>query len=115
MKYTIFLSVLFFLAACSAKLYTPIQADIDRVSSKFSGYSLADLQEGKNIFEQNCSACHPLKKPTSRTEEQWNKIVPEMVKKVNGKAKKEQISPAQQELVLRYLVTRRAASDAGKK
>ena len=115
MKYSVLFSILIFLAACSAKIYVPLQADVDRVNTKYPGYSLAAMQEGKTIFEQNCSACHPLKKPTKYSEAQWKEIVPEMVQKVNGKAKKEQISPAQQELVLKYLVARRTAAETAKK
>ena len=115
MKYATLLSLVFLLAACSAKLYTPIQADVDRVMDKYPGYSLAELQEGKSIFEMNCGACHPLKKPTSRTPEQWEKIVPRMVQNVNRKAKKELISKEKQELVLKYLVARTRAGAAAKK
>lgn len=95
----------FVLFSCSAKLLAPTQADAERGMTKYEGLTLASLNEGKALFEQNCSKCHGLKSPTSRNEEKWNKIVPIMVKKVNKKAGKEEIDAAEEQLILKYLVT----------
>jgi cytochrome c5 len=92
------------LTACfSAKLATPSESDVARVSNKYPNYTLANLNAGKVLYEENCGVCHGLKNPTSRNEEKWNKIVPRMVKKVNRKTVK--IDEGQQELILKYLVT----------
>lgn len=93
------------LVSCSAKLLAPTQADADRGKAKYEGLTLASLNEGKELFQQNCSQCHGLKSPTSKTEEKWNKIVPIMVKKVNKKAGKEELDAAEEQLILKYLVT----------
>lgn len=82
----------------------PSQADVDRVQTKFPGYTLDQLQEGKKIFEANCALCHRLKKPTSEPEEEWKKIVPRMVKKANGK-NGNAIDASGEEKILRYVIT----------
>ncbi|MCB9252419.1 MAG: hypothetical protein H6605_08105 [Flavobacteriales bacterium] len=103
-KLSLFFSILI-LASCSAKLKTVTQADADRGNAKYNDVTLASLQEGKSIFVGNCGKCHGLKDPTSRTEEKWNKIVPIMVKKVNKNGKDVKITPDQESLLLKYLVT----------
>ncbi len=81
------------------------QTDADRGAIKFPGYSLAQLNQGRLIYEENCFSCHALHKPNSQSEEQWNVIVPKMVKKVNKKAGSEVLTSDKKELILRYLVT----------
>lgn len=94
------------LSACSAvKLVTPSDADAQRGSQKYPGLTLANLNEGKTLFEQNCAKCHGLKDPAKRDEEKWNSVVPRMVKKVNKKAGHEEVDPREQQLILQYLVT----------
>lgn len=94
------------LAACgTTRLIQPTQADAERGAQKYSNLTLADLNQGKAIFEQNCSLCHGLKKPASRNEEQWNKIVPNMTAKVNKKKGAETIDSHSQDILLRYLIT----------
>lgn len=82
----------------------PTQADVDRVQGKFPGYTLNELNDGKKLFEANCALCHGLKKPESRTEEEWTKIVPRMVKKVNGK-EGHQVDASGEQKILRYVIT----------
>lgn len=89
--------------ACSAKVTGPTQADVDRVASKYPGYTLAELNEGKTAYEQKCGTCHELKKVKAYTEEQWNKLVPGMVKKANKKT--ENIDARTQELIQKYVNT----------
>jgi len=90
------------IGCATIKLATPEQADIDR-SNKFPDYTLAELQQGKVLYEQKCAACHKLKKPSSQTEIKWGKIVPVMTEKANKKSV--MIDEKQQELILKYLVT----------
>ena len=92
------------LAACSAKLLAPTQADVDRVATKYPGYSLAELNKGKTMYEQNCKSCHGLKNPTSRDENQWSAVVPKMVEKVNKKAGTTKIDNLSQQTLIKYLV-----------
>ena len=64
MKKYYFIVLTALLTACSAKLIAPTQTDVDRVATTYPGYSLADLNQGKMLFGQTCSRCHPLKSPT---------------------------------------------------
>ena len=103
-KITLFLPILIF-TACAVKLALPLQADADRVSAKYPGYTLAQLSEGKSLFENKCSTCHGLKKPTKLDEAQWAHEVPDMARKAERKAGKVVITKDEQELILKYLVT----------
>jgi cytochrome c5 len=110
MKKLFILSLLSILTACAAvKLIPPAQSDVDRVSSKYPGYSLAELNSGKALFEQTCNRCHRLKNPTSRNEDQWNNIVPKMIQKLNKKQGSTVINDAQEQSILKYLVTMSSA------
>lgn len=111
-KKMILIATIIFAAACSPKLMEVTQTDADRGAAKFKTVTVASLSEGKTIFTENCNECHGLKSPGSKSEEKWNKIVPEMVKKLNQKMGKEIIDSKKQELLLQYLVT---MSTAGKK
>jgi cytochrome c5 len=82
----------------------PTQADVDRVQAKFPGYTLDELNQGKQLFESNCNLCHRLKNPASESESEWREIVPRMVKKVNNK-EGHHIDEAGQEKILRYVIT----------
>jgi len=115
MKKLFILSLIVFLAACSsAKLLTPAQSDVDRVSSKYPGYTLTDLNNGKTLFQQTCNRCHALKDPTSRNEDKWKVIVPTMIGKLNKKKGKTVIDDQQQQSITRYLVTMSAAPKPSK-
>ncbi|HWY36686.1 MAG TPA: hypothetical protein VNX68_18725 [Nitrosopumilaceae archaeon] len=100
------LFLLSILTACATvRLIPPAQSDVDRVSSKYPGYTLADLNSGKALFEQTCNRCHRLKNPASRNEDQWDKIVPKMIQKLNKKEGSIVIDDKQQQSILQYLVT----------
>ena len=105
MKNILFIATIILLSACGARLMMPTQADANRGAAKFAGLTLADLEKGKSIFEHNCNKCHPLKSPTGRNEEKWNKVVPRMVYKVNHKMHETRIDSASQVILLHYLVT----------
>jgi hypothetical protein len=103
-------TILLFVAACksSKSVTTPLsetEADVARMSSKFEGYTLAQLKDGKMHYQQKCASCHGLKNPTSRNEAQWQSIVPEMTAKANRKAGKVVIDNKSQDLILKYLIT----------
>jgi cytochrome c5 len=108
-KISIFLMITAVLAACSAKITMLTQADADRAAVKYTGTTLATLNEGKALYEQNCGLCHGLKKPNTETEAAWTQIVPDMVNKVNAKLSKQEIDSREQQEILAYLVTMGAA------
>lgn len=99
------IAMLLMIACGTTKLIQPAQADVERGEQKFANLTLAELNMGKAIYEQNCDNCHGLKKPESRNEEQWNKVVPKMVTKTNKKQGKEVIDVQAQQVLLKYLVT----------
>jgi cytochrome c5 len=101
MKKTLFaVSALLLLAACAAKKTTVsiTESDASRASVKFPDSSLASLQQGKTLYEDNCGKCHGLKNPTAYNEEQWGKHVKRM-------APKAKIDKPTEELILQYVVT----------
>jgi cytochrome c5 len=110
MKKTFYLLLMIGFTACSVKLIQPSQPDVDRVSGKYPGYTLSELNEGKSLFEHTCNRCHRLKNPASRNEDKWKKIVPTMIGKMNRKERRQVIDDKQQEVILRYLITMNAAA-----
>ena len=98
MKKILYLYAIVLFSACSVTLLAPAQADADRGADKFPGLTLADLQQGKALYEANCGKCHGLKKPESRDEAGWREIMPPM-------AKKAKINDQEQQLILQYVVT----------
>lgn len=102
-KYLVVLASVVLAGCFAAKKSIPTQADADRGAAKFPGYSLAELNEGKTLYETNCGTCHGLKKPTSEPESEWRRIVPIMVKKVNKD--KLVLNARSEDLILRYVVT----------
>ena len=102
MKKSIIVASLFLLAACSAKMITPSQGDADRVSVRVPGTTLADLNEGKSLFESKCTQCHSLNRPSSKTEAEWREIVPDMAQRA-AKAHKQLIDEHAQAQILKYL------------
>ncbi len=109
MKKSFILILLTIFTACTVKLMPPAQSDVDRVSAKYPGYNLNELNEGKALFEQTCKRCHRLKNPASRNEDKWTKIVPSMINKLNKKEGKVVIDDKQQESILRYIITMNSA------
>lgn len=81
------------------------QGDVDRMSSKFPGISVASLNDGKIQYETHCQSCHGLPKPESEDEAEWNRIVPDMVRKTNRKAGKVAVDSTGQARILQYVVT----------
>ncbi len=83
---------------------TPTQADVDRVQGMFPGYTLDQINEGKYLYEINCALCHDLMLPSSEPEDEWRKIVPDMVQKANRK-NGNTLDAAGEEQILRYVIT----------
>jgi len=73
------------LSACAAKISAPSEAQVKEASKYYAGITISDLNDSKALYENSCGSCHPLKKPSSRTEEQWRSIMPKMVVKANKK------------------------------
>ena len=90
----IFLAVLFLAAiACTTQLYVPSASNVNKVEPA----SLAELQQGHDLFMNKCGKCHKLPKPGSRNGQDWKKVLGKM-------APKAKLSADQSELVYKYLV-----------
>jgi cytochrome c5 len=82
---------------------TAVPTDIERGQKLYPGYTLAELNEGKSLYDAKCSTCHDLVKVTHESPEAWKKIVPKMSELSNKEGKT--ISPKEENLILKYLVT----------
>jgi hypothetical protein len=111
MKSLIIIAAFLFLGSFTSKQIIPTQSDVDRVSSKFPGYTLTELINGNTLFDKHCGICHGLKDPTSKSEAQWVKIVPVMSNKVNKK-EGNVLDEKAQESILRYVITMSTATPA---
>jgi mono/diheme cytochrome c family protein len=82
MKYQYLLAisafVLILITSCSknssggASLYTPSSADATSTAT------LADLQQGRTLYMNNCNACHGLYSPDDYNSTQWKSILTNM-------------------------------------
>jgi cytochrome c5 len=97
-KVLIVVSITLLVACASYKPIVPVQSDADRAANKIPGTTLADLNQGKAIFEDKCHKCHSLKKPFSKSEKDIEDAMPKM-------AKRAKIDSQQEDLVLKYLLT----------
>lgn len=59
---------------CSTQLYTPTEANVNTVETA----SLAELQQGRDLFQNKCGKCHKLHKPEKHSREEWQKILAKM-------------------------------------
>ena len=53
----------------------------DKNVNKAEPASLADLQQGHDIFQNHCVKCHKLPKPAKHTKDDWQKIHVKMAPK----------------------------------
>jgi len=99
MKKTIIAFLAIGLTACASyKIVAPSKTDVEHGSAKYPGLTLADLTEGKTIFESNCVKCHSPQRPFRVSAAEVEKIMPKMAKKAG-------IDSRKSELVLKYLIT----------
>lgn len=103
-KSILYVSAICLLVACSTMKTAELsQKDVDKVKPIYPNYTLAELNEGKTLYAEKCTLCHSLKNPTSESSAKWPHIVAEMTNMANEKTLT--ISPKQEDLILKYLVT----------
>jgi cytochrome c2 len=78
-KWPSFLVILVAFIACSkentndtSNLYEPTNSDVT------VNATLAELQQGRTLFINNCGACHSLYSPDSYSVTQWKSIISQM-------------------------------------
>ena len=92
----VFLALIFVGAvACTSQLYVPTEKNVNKVEVA----SLSELQQGHELYINNCGKCHKLYSPGSRSNIDWKKAL-------NVMAPKAKIDNDQMYLVYRYLVNR---------
>ena len=92
----ILLALLFLAAvACTTQLYVPTEANVDKVEKA----SLTELQQGHDLFVNNCAKCHKLPNPGKHSNPEWKKILEKMIPKAK-------LNNDQSYLIYRYLVNR---------
>ena len=84
-------------------LISPTQNDAGRGRQKFPDLTLAELNQGKIFFENNCNKCHGEKISFKVSEKHLYKVVPRMAKK------KAKVDDKTEALILKYLVTMHSA------
>jgi mono/diheme cytochrome c family protein len=71
----ILLAILILFSGCNknvvdtSALYTPISTDVT------ANATLADLQQGRSLYINNCNSCHALASPDNYTATQWKTIL----------------------------------------
>lgn len=61
----------------TSDLYIPSAADVTPIAT------LAELQQGRDLYINNCGSCHSFYSPDSYTPASWNMIMPNMGPKTN--------------------------------
>jgi mono/diheme cytochrome c family protein len=92
----ILLSLLFVASvACTSQLYVPNEKNVNKVEPA----TLVELQQGRELYVNNCGKCHKLHKPGSESPVGWKKVLETM-------APKAKLDFDQSYLIFRYLVNR---------
>ena len=92
MKAAITVILLLFLISCTTKLYVPSDVNVNKRETA----TLADLQQGHDLFAAKCGRCHKLPKPEKHVPAEWTKVLQKM-------APKEKLTAEQKDLVFKYL------------
>jgi PBP1b-binding outer membrane lipoprotein LpoB len=109
MKYILsFVLILIFLVGCfSAKQIANVSSEPEinftKVQTRIPGYTNEEFMKGAILYNSYCKACHTPKDPTMYSEEQWKKIVPNMVELSNDK-KGTKISKEGKDLIYHYAI-----------
>jgi hypothetical protein len=64
--------------ACAAALRHATPEDVVRLTPRWPGTTLEDLERGRRLYVRRCSGCHVLPLPETRAFEDWPRVVDEM-------------------------------------
>ncbi len=79
--------------ACTTQIYAPTEANVNKVQPA----TLAELQQGHDLFQNKCGKCHKLPNPAKHSKDEWTKILGKM-------APKAKLSTEQSDLVYKYVM-----------
>ncbi len=95
---TALVSTAVLMAQCTPKASKVVsEAPAMTQQQAMANYTPTQLETGKTIFTGNCSRCHGLKQPETRTPEQWEKILRRMIPKAK-------LNESDGELVKAYII-----------
>jgi cytochrome c5 len=94
-------------AACARVVMPrPTTADAVRAESRWPGTSLADLEHGRSLYLNRCTACHQPVSPGAVPPDEWPMHVNEMRERAH-------LDAEEADVVIRYLVTMASAQGKG--
>jgi hypothetical protein len=94
------LVALSFLAQCRSRSNLPSSAEEAIAKKQWSDADLNSLKSGFRLYNGKCGKCHELYKPEEYSEDDWFDILPKMSRKAH-------LSGDEQDLIKRFLLTRR--------
>ena len=92
----LFISVFLLIGSCTKNnvdttaLYIPTSADVTLTAT------LPELQQGRDLYVNNCGRCHGLYSPDNYTSSQWRSII-------NSMAPRTSLSTSEIQLVTKYV------------
>ncbi len=93
------------LDSCSTTKKETVSLDIPEKSKHVykDANTISNFEQGKSIYEDQCSLCHEPKNIEDYSMAQWQEIVPDMVARVNKKMKSEEIDPTEEQILFNYI------------
>lgn len=85
--------------ACASAIPQPSAADAARGGAMFPELTLAQLQQGRQLYVSRCGSCHVLKRPGDVPSDHWQAEVTKMRTKNGVK-----LSDQEAQAIVRYLV-----------
>lgn len=74
--------IVLFMIHCSPKIGQEVtKGPIPSAEQIKADFTVAQLDQGKMIWQSSCIKCHKLHEPESRTPEQWNRVLKRMIPK----------------------------------
>ncbi len=98
----------FVLVSCIPRYLIPNETDLATAKGHWAGTTTMELKQGYNIYIDQCTDCHRLKKLKKYTEEEWLKVMPKMGRKAH-------LDSTQYASVLHYILSKREDILAKKK
>ena len=85
------------LAGCGGRLPAPTTADATRAQETWKDATVAELEHGRHLYVERCSACHALYEPVRFPASRW----PSLVDRMSARAR---LVSTDGQAVTRYLV-----------
>jgi mono/diheme cytochrome c family protein len=85
-------------SACGGGLPEPNAVDAERAGARWPSVKVADLAQGRDLYQGRCASCHQLYEPHAFSPEKWEIELHEM-------SARARLSEPQELLILQYLVS----------